>query len=344
MQHLVKSKGMTKYTQLNIEERERIQKGLWNGQTLRDIARDLGRNPSTISRELNRNIEGERRRYTPRLANERAHNRIQERGKRERLKSPVIRDYVVEKLKEDDYSPEQISGTLPSQYPGSSISPEAIYQFIYAQYKRGGYGRCVGEDLRMCLKRKHKVRKPKLVPFAKEKGPVKNRVSIDKRPKEVEERNIPGHWEGDSMISRKSLVGLNTLVERATGLVFITKIKNTTADETVRAVTERLESLPEDLRETLTVDNGHENAGHEEITKEIGTKVYFAHPYHSWERGTNENTNGLIRWYLPKGTDFATVSNERIRKIEYRLNTRPRKRLGWKTPLQVFNMSVALKC
>lgn len=332
------------YQQLTIEERERIQTGLWEGASLRDIARSLGRDPSTISRELERNIEGERRRYAPRMAQMRAEERIRTRGQRPRLKNAIIREYTIKKLKEEDYSPEQIAGTLSSTYPDCSISPEAVYQFIYAQYQRGGWGRCIGEDLRMHLKRRHKVRKPKLVPFKEEKGPIKDRIFINERPREVDERIIPGHWEGDSMVSRQSLVGLNTLVERVTGLVFITKIKNTTAKETTRAVTRRLQPLPKKMRQTITVDNGHENAGHEKIAKEIGVKIYFAHRYHSWERGTNENTNGLIRWYLPKRTDFATISDERISEIEYRLNTRPRKRLGWKTPLEVFNQSVALKC
>ena len=335
---------MAHYQQLSIEEREKIQSGLWAGESLREIARGLGRDPSTISRELKRNIAGEHRRYFPRIADERARERIRERGQRERLKQPFIREYVIQKLKKEDYSPEQIAGTLPIEHPTCSISPEATYQFIYAQYQRNGWGRCVGEDLRMYLKRRHKVRKPKFVPFTEEKGPVKNRIFIDARPKEVDRRVRRGHWEGDSMVSRKSLVGLNTLVERVTGIVFITKIRNTTAEETTHAVTGRMAPLPESLRKTITVDNGHENAGHEEITRTIGTKIYFAHPYHSWERGTNENTNGLIRWYLPKGTDFATVSKERIREIEHRLNTRPRKRLGWRTPLEVFNQSVALKC
>ncbi len=344
MQHLVLSKDMAHYQQLTIEEREEIQSGLWGGKSLREIAWDLRRNPSTISREIRRNaLWQHQRRYMPRIAHERTKQRIRKRGRRDRLKHPSIREYVITKLKED-YSPEQIAGTLPLANPKQSISPEAIYQFIYAQYRRNGWGRCIGEDLRMYLKRRHKVRKLKFVPFQEEKGALKNRIFIDDRPKEVSERIVSGHWEGDSMVSRQSLVGLNTLVERVTGLVYISKIQNTTAQETTRAVTERLKRLPRSMRKTLTVDNGHENAGHQIITKEIKTKVFFAHPYHSWERGTNENTNGLIRWYLPKKTDFATVSEERIKEIEYKLNTRPRKRLGWKTPLQVFNQSVALKC
>lgn len=334
---------MAHYQQLSIEEREQIHSGLWERKSLREIGRELGRNPSTISRELQRNIPGVQRRYVPRLAHQRFTQRIKARGHRPRLKHAVIRAYVIKQLKDEDYSPEQIAGTLPGVHPGHSISPEAIYQFIYAQYRRQGWGMCIGEDLRMLLKRKHKVRHPKFVPFQEARGPMQHRVFIDERPAEVDARIVIGHWEGDSMVSRQSLVGLNTLVERVTGLVFITKIKDSTAAETARAVIRRLQPLPLKLRQTMTVDNGHENANHEQTAKDLDLKIYFAHPYHSWERGTNENTNGLIRWYLPKRTDFATISDERIREIEHRLNTRPRKRLGWRTPLAVFTQRVALK-
>ncbi len=339
----VESRSMAHYQQLTIEEREQIHQGLWARKSLREIGRELGRSPSTISRELQRNIPGEQRRYVPRLAHQRFTQRIKARGHRPRLKHAVIRQYVIKQMKEEEYSPEQIAGTLPRAHPGHSISTEAIYQFIYAQYQRQGWGACIGEDLRMCLKRRHKVRHPKFVPFQEDKGSIKNRIFVDHRPAEVDARIVVGHWEGDSMVSRQSLVGLNTLVERVTGLVLITKINNTTAMETARVVTARFRLLPLHLRRTMTVDNGHENANHEQTTKDLNLKIYFAHPYHSWERGTNENTNGLIRWYLPKKTDFATITDERIFEIEYRLNTRPRKRLGWRTPLEVFTQRVALK-
>ena len=143
------------------------------------------------------------------------------------------------------------------------------------------------------------------------------------------------------MISRKSKVGLNTLVERKTGLVLISKIQNATAEETSKTVIDRLKSF---TPKTLTTDNGSENFQYQTVEKELNISCYFAHPYHSWERGTNENTNGLIRWYFPKGTDFATISNETIQAVEVALNNRPRKRLGWMTPLEAFNESVALQC
>lgn len=331
------------YQQLGIEERESIQHGLWQKESIRSIATRLGRSPSTISRELRRNLPPQHRQYTPRLAQARAKVAIQQRGQRPRLKDAWIQGYVVDKLKED-FSPEQITGRMHTDSPQHSISPEAIYQYIYTQYARGGYGRCTGLDLRIYLKRRHKQRRRKHVLYPSEQGRIPGRVSIDERPVRVNARQEQGHWEGDSVVSRKSLDGLNTLVERVSGLLHITKIANGTKVETTQAVTKRLHSLPPHLRQTLTLDNGHENAGHQEITAQLGITVYFAHPYHSWERGTNENTNGLIRYYLPKGTDFATVAPERIQWIEDRLNSRPRKRLGWKTPNEVFNEGVALEC
>ena len=197
-------------------------------------------------------------------------------------------------------------------------------------------------DLRKYLKRRHKRRQKKGMRKSQRvfraKGP-----SIDERPKEIETRKAIGHWETDSIVSRKSSVGLNTLVERKTGLVMITKINDSTAQTTKEAVSARLGALPPTLRETVTSDNGKENALYDSVMTELSILWFFAHPYHSWERGTNENTNGLIRWYFPKGTDFATIPDEDIKVVEDALNNRPRKRLGWKTPLEAFNESVAVK-
>ena len=327
------------YKQLNIEEREIIQMGVWQKKSIRAIAKKLGRSASTISRELKRNCPPERRIYTPRVAQEKTQNRIQARAKRYRLKNPLIREYVIIKLKKD-YSPEQIAGRLSVDYPKFRISHEAIYQFIYSQYHRQGYGDCIGDDLRIYLKRRHKVRHLKYAPFRPQRLRIKDSVSIDERPKSIELRKIIGHWEGDSVVSRQSKFGLNTLVERKSGLVFISKIKNGTGGVTTETVINRFKILPPSKRKTLTLDNGSENAGHKIITKELNTKCYFAHPYCSCERATNENTNGLIRHYLPKKTDFKFVTNNQIQQIENILNNRPRKRLDWLTPLEVFNGKV----
>ena len=331
-----------KYQHLTIEEREKIQELLWQKVSVREIAKVVGRSPSSISREITRNIPLKRA-YRPRLANDRALRKRKCRGRKLRLKNGFIRRYVIAQLK-NGLSPEQISGRLHHDHPQESISPEAIYQYIYAQVNKNGRGliKKWRRDLRPYLKRRHKYRNKQGLRKGQRifrlKGPC-----IDDRPKEVEERKVIGHWEGDSVISRKSKVALNTLVERKTGLVFITKIQNTTALVTKEAVVSRLKTLPKRFCKTLTTDNGSENAEYAEIQKELQISCYFAHPYHSWERGTNENTNGLIRWYFPKGTDFATISDEALRAVENALNNRPRKRLGWLSPLEVFNASVALQ-
>ena len=169
----------------------------------------------------------------------------------------------------------------------------------------------------------------------------KNGTSIDERPEIIEKRKRVGDWEGDSVESKDHKPGINTLVDRKTGFVFITKLESKSGNATVSAVASRVSMLPKHLRRTLTLDNGPENRLWQSMQQATGMDVYFAHPYHSWERGTNENTNGLIREYFPKKTDFSMITYEEISKVEYALNTRPRKRLNWKTPLEL--MSVALQ-
>jgi transposase, IS30 family len=329
-----------KYKHLSIEEREKIQELLWQKTSIRDIAKVIGRSPSSITRELKRNKPLLFNRYTPRIANEKALEKRKQRGRKDRLKTKEVREYVITHLKLR-WSPEQISGRIKIEL-GEDISHEAIYQYIYNQIHRDGYGYTKPnyEDLRIYLKRRHKrriikgMRKGQRI--FKHKG-----ISIEERPKEVEKRKILGHWEGDSMVSMKSTVGLNTLVERKTGLVLISKIRNKTMEETTKTVINRLKNI---RCKTLTLDNGSENFGYEKIQEELQISCYFAHPYCSGERGTNENTNGLIRHYFPKGTDFALIVEEDIQAVEWALNNRPRKRLGWRTPLEAFNESVALQC
>lgn len=240
----------------------------------------------------------------------------------------------------EGWSPEQIAGSIEAD-KGERISHEAIYQYVYAQIHRGGNGwvRPGKEDLRPYLARRHKKRARK----GMRKGQRifrPNGASIDERPLVVNKRRRIGDWEGDTIASKNNDIGLNSLVDRKSGLLLLSKLSAKTAEATREVVARRLANLPS---HTLTVDNGSENRTWEETEKEAGVKVYFAHPYHSWERGSNENTNGLVRRYFPKGTDFRTVSNEEIAWVEYALNTRPRKRLGYRTPLAVFNEGVALR-
>jgi len=330
------------FKQISIEEREKIQEMLWQKASIRSIAKEIDRSPSSVSREIRRSRPPLMNRYTPRVAHERALLKRLSRGRKLRLKSGFVRRYIVCGLK-SGLSPEQVAGRLTLEHPDESISHEAIYQYIYSLARNEGRGemRPGYRDLRRYLKRRHTSRRRRGMRRCRlVERPA--RPSIDERPKEVETRATVGHWEVDSMVSHQSAVCLNTIVERKTGLVFVSKIENGTASATRQVVIERLRTVPARARKTITSDNGWENLAYGEVQAALGAQWYFAHPYHSWERGTNENTNGLIRWYFPKQTDFATISDDAIKTVEDALNNRPRKRLGWKTPLEAFNESVAV--
>jgi IS30 family transposase len=293
-----------KYEHLSILERENIQEWFWLKKSVRYMAGMLSRSPSSISRELRRNFGKERRVYAPRMAHERAMLKRKERGRKDRLKTKEIREFVIKHLKER-WSPEQISGRLKIEFK-QGISHEAIYQFIYAQIRREGWGETREglEDLRSCLRRKRKVRWTKGVRrferIFKPRG-----ASIDERPKIVEARKRIGDWEGDTVESCDHKPGVNTLLERKSGLFLITKLQSKTSISTREAVRTRFEFLPDKLKRTLTLDNGPENSDRQSLQKENNLKCFFAHPYHSWERGANENANGLLRDYFPKKTDFS---------------------------------------
>ena len=340
-----------RYKQLSIEERERIQELLWQRDSMRSIARAIGRSPSSISREMRRNASPDGRRYTPRVAEERSLSRRTLSRVRVRLKNDTLRAYVVSHLKLG-WSPEQVAGTAEAA-TGTRISPEAIYQYIYAQIHRGGHGYLKPgcEDLRPYLarRRKRRMKKGLRKSYRIEKGPL---PSIEERPKDVDARVEIGHWEDDSVVSRASSERLRTTNERVSGIVLVEKVQDGTMEEANRVSRERLGAVPQEFRKTLTRDRGSENMGYEALERDLGIRCYFAHAYHSWERGSNENVNGLIRRFLPKKTDFHAVSDSEIRRVEYLLNTRPRKRLGFKSPYQVFYertgvdlaAGVALRC
>jgi IS30 family transposase len=324
------------YVHLSQEERELIAQMHGEGEGLSEIARALGRNKGTISRELKRNSSPDYRCYTPCQAHQRADRKRKQSYDRPRLKHELIRRYVHEKILAD-WSPELIAGRLKSDHPGYSISHEAIYQYIY--HPRTPQR----EEMIARLIRGHRKRRPKGIGRKERKTKIPNRIPIDARPKSVERRRQYGHWEGDSLISRKSKAALNSLTERKSRLLLLTKIDRKSASETNKAVIKRLHMLPLKARRTLTLDNGTENAKHEKLTRRLGLKCYFAHPYAAWQRGTNEHINGLIRRYLPKGTDFSKIDKEQIAKIESLINNRPRKCLGFKTPLEVASSFVALQ-
>lgn len=327
------------YNQLNLKEREQLHLLIWDKLSIRQMAKIMDRSPSTISREIKRNTPPIHRRYTPHLAQEKYHQRKVKARQRPRLKDPHIVNYVLEKLKLG-WSPELIAGRWNQVNPQLPISHEAIYQYIYISANPGDE-----DDLRPYLRRKHKRRRRKYIPFKTTKTTIPERIGIEKRPITVETRKQYGHWEGDSIESKRSQKScLRTLVERKSRLVRIVKIKRKTSELATQATIDLLGSYPMGLCRTLTQDNGTEHAGHKQITKQIGIKCYFARPYCSSERGTNEQTNGLIRQYFPKGTNFAKIPEAEIKRVEHLLNNRPRKVLNYKTPQEVFNRGVALTC
>ena len=326
---------MKKYNQLSQKERDLIDVFSRKGESCAAIGKKLKRDKSTIARELKRNSSSLYHCYLAHRANQRAKERRSQAVHRKRLRNPLVQAYVLAKLKED-WSPEQIAGRIGIDHPGLKVSHEAIYQYIYAKDTANS------KELIASLKRSHCKRRYKGLYRHQKKTKIPNRVSIEKRPAQVEARKQFGHWETDSLVSRKSKAALNSLVERKSRLLCLTGLRQKNARYTARAVIRHLKDLPPKARLTLTLDNGTENTGHELITRKTDIKCYFAHPYHSWERGTNENTNGLIRYYLPKGTDFSTITKQQLKFIEKRLNNRPRKCLGFKTPNEVATSCVAL--
>ncbi|MCA9357201.1 IS30 family transposase [Candidatus Nomurabacteria bacterium] len=319
------------YNHLSIEEREKIQELLWQKKSIRHIAKELGRSPSSIAREIKKNNSQQKKRYTPRLAHERALKKRSSRGQSKLETDAVLCDYVTTHLKLG-WSPEQIAATAPSH-----ISHEAIYQYVYAQVYRNGHGyvKPGREDLRPYLARRKKRRTPQ--GLRKSHRILKGTLpSIDDRPEVVNLRTEIGHWEDDLVVSRESADNLKTINERVSGIVFISKVPDGTAEAGDTAVSQRLKNVPKEYRQTLTRDRGSENVKYEKLATELNIQIFFAHPYSSFERGSNENLNGLIRRFFPKKTNFQLVTDAEIRRVEYLLNSRPRKRLGWKTPYEVF--------
>lgn len=321
------------YKHLSEEDRDKIHLLLQAGASLSKIARGLGRDRSTIYREICRNASPEYKSYLPHWAQRRAEKRKSQAVRRRRLKNDAIEKYVRKQLAAS-LSPELIAGRIGQELPGYRISHEAIYQYIY---HRDTPDRT---NLIECLRRAHRKRRNKAIGRKQRKTKIPGRVPIRQRPKRAEKRIQAGHWEGDTLISRKSKAALCSLVERKTRLLYLSKLPRKEALVTARTMIRRLRSLPATSRRTITLDNGTENAQHQAITKAINTKCYFATPYHAWERGTNEYVNGLVRWFLPKGTDFSKITDHQIKQIESIINNRPMKCLGYKSPLEVARVAL----
>jgi len=333
----------TTYRRLTHEEREEISRGLAQGEKMATIAKRLGRVTSTVSREVTNNRgQGGYRAYS---ASRRAQARSAARrfGKRLLATNERLRTYVLAKLRLR-WSPEEIVARLADEYPQDMtmrISHEAIYQYIYV-LPRGS----LKKELITALRQERKYRRKRngrKQPSAETRGKIANMLSIEERPAEVADRTVPGHWEGDLILGKYKRTALGTLVERTTRTTILVPLKAKDAASVRRAYVRALRTLPKSLTKTLTYDQGKEMSQHQKFTIATDIKVYFAHPASPWERGTNENTNGLIRQYFPKGTDFSKVSVAEIKRVQHELNDRPRKVLGWKKPDEVFNQLVALK-
>lgn len=304
-----------------------------------DIAKELDRSRSAVSREIGGKPRIGRGKYSADARQTEVEKNRSNQGRKSRFDYEPLKDYVGAKLKLG-WSPEQIEIRLPIEHPEDEemrVSDEAIYQYVYSQIYRDGNGKVKPgcEDLRAYLPHRHTRRAKKGFRKAQKLERVNNLPSIEDRPKEADKRKIVGHWEDDCIVSRQSKERIKSINERVSGTALFGKMKNGTQEESTRVVCDRLKSIPAPYLKTLTRDRGTENMDWKNIENNLNMKVYFAHPYSSHERGSNENLNGLVRRFFPKTTDFSKVSDTELLKVEYLLNTRPRKRLGGKTPLEV---------
>ena len=333
------------YDQLSIEERAMIQTQLEMGIKPAAIAKSINRSASTLSRELRRNDWS--RPKTPRgpgrpavaggyraeVAHKRAHAcTIKPRVERRLKPETELWESVMRYLKAG-YSPEQVAGTLALVHPDTptlQVSHETIYTAIYAMPRGELRTEVVG-----WLRFGHAKRRPR-ARGEDRRGRIPDMVSIHDRPPEIEERLIPGHWEGDFIKGAHNRSSVGTLVERTTLFTVLAKMENATAEATLTGFSHVLSRIEAQKRLSLTYDQGREMAAHQRLTEATGVKVYFADPHSPWQRGINENTNGLLRQYLPKGSDLSGFTQEELDAIAWQLNTRPRKSLGFKCPAELF--------
>lgn len=324
-----------KHKKLSIKEREQIFRLATKGEKVREIARFLSRSPSTISEELRRNGMSKDT-YSLSEAQVDCNVKSSLKGRRARLQEgdPLLK-LIKKWIQKEKWSPEQVAGHLKIKFKNEKsrqISHETIYQYIYSISDLEEQEKYI-----KALRRKRKKRKPRKA-TKPQRGPISNPISIHDRPPEVKSREIPGHWEGDSIVGKDHKSAIGTLVERSSRYTIIVEYGNDKSAENVaRAFIEAYKSIPKHLKKSLTFDRGSEMALHEHFTQFSGIPVYFADPGCPGQRGTNENTNGLIRQYFPKKTDFSKISKEELKKVENQLNSRPRKKLGFKTPMKVLN-------
>ena len=325
---------MIKYQRIALIEREEISRQIASGYSQRAIALGLRRAPSSISREIRQSGVIEQKYYRAVFAQQQSNKMRHKLRKNRKLAYNIPLRKIVFYYLTKNWSPEQIAKRLIILYPNDMImriSHETIYSYLYI-LPRGALKR----EIISCLRQHHLNRREKNKDRQKP-GSIQDYLSIEERPKEVADRIIPGHWEGDLIIGRRSTSAIGTLVERTTRMTFIVKLEGLDAITVREAFIGEFHQLPKGLKKTLTYDQGSEMSQHKLFSKETEITVYFAHPHSPWERGTNENTNALIRQYFPKGTDFSKVSKNRLKEVQDELNDRPRKTLGWYTPHEKFS-------
>jgi len=321
---------------LTLAEREEISRAVVSGDSMRSIAASLGRAPSTISREIERN--GGMESYRASQADQAAWDRARRPKVCRLAENRALARLVAEKL-QLEWSPEQIAGWLKRIYPDDSrcqVSHETIYRTLFIQ-SRGALKKELLEHLRrtrIMRRSRHHTQK------TDDHGRILDTVSISERPATVEDRAVPGHWEGDLLFGNQSSQ-VATLVERKTRYVMLVKLPSKDTETVVDALIKHARKLPQQLYKSLTWDRGKEMADHKRFTLATDIKVYFCDPHNPWQRGTNENTNGLLRHYLPKGTDLSTYSQARLNAIARCLNERPRKTLNFETPVERYRQTVA---
>jgi IS30 family transposase len=322
---------------LSVGEREEIAVGLAAGDSLREIAERLGRSPSTISREVLRNSRG-RRQYRALAAQGQAQHRAARPKTAKLAGNGELRGLVQARLKQK-WSPEQVSVMLRREFPDHpemQVSHETIYQSVYVQ-GRGALRR----ELAACLRTGRALRKPRRRD-GERRGKIPGMVMISERPAEVQDRAVPGHWEGDLIAGAGNKPAIGTLVERSTRFVMLLHLPDGHGADAVAAqMTEVMATLPAQLRRSLTWDQGSEMTNHAQVAAATDLEIYFCDPHSPWQRGSNENTNGLLRQYFPKGTGLSVHSREDLDAVAAELNARPRKTLGWKTPAQALDEVLA---
>ena len=333
----------TKYRRLSDNEREEISRGLALRNTQKSIANRLGRDPGTISREINRNSGTSGYRAFSAGCRAQSSASMRRSGTRRLRNEEQLQTYVLAGLQKR-WSPREIVKRMKIEYPHNEdmrISHEAIYQYIYV-LPRGSLKQALIHGLRQ--ERKHRQKQGgRKGTSAETRGKIADMLSIEERPTEVADRTVPGHWEGDLIMGKHKRTALGTLVERTTRYTIMVPLGRQKDAVSVRkAYAKALRTVPKELAKTLTYDQGKEMSEHTLFTIDTGIQVYFAHPASPWERGTNENTNGLIRQYFPKGTAFDKVSTKEIKRVQRQLNDRPRAVLNYYKPDEVFNKLVAL--